>query len=42
MDTGKFHWAEALLKPALHGFTCGHCTQRFGDQGALIRTPVAG
>ena len=41
MDTGKFRWAETLLKPALRGLTCGHCTERFGAGGALVRTPIA-
>jgi hypothetical protein len=41
MDTGKFRWAEGLLKPALHAMTCGHCTERFGSGGTLVRTPLA-
>ncbi len=41
MDTGRFRWAEGLLRPVLRALTCSHCTKRFGDDGTLVRTPVA-
>lgn len=40
MDTGKFRWAEALLKPVLERFHCGHCSGKFGADGVLIRNAI--